>query len=50
MTINELLDVLRGLESKGHGKLPVYHLEDSERQIEGVELITDTPAPIAILY
>ena len=50
MTVTELRRVLADLEDKGHGKLPVYHLEDGDRQIEGIELITDTRRPMAMLY
>ena len=50
MTITQLRHALEALEGKGHGALPVYHLEDTERQIEGIELVSDVPRPIALLY
>jgi hypothetical protein len=50
MTITELRSTLEGLESQGHGGLPLYHLEEDKRPIEGVEIITDVPNPVAMLY
>ena len=50
MTITELRHVLQGLENEGHGRLTVFHLEDTKNPIEGVQLVQDVEPQIALLY